>query len=108
MGARSAGNPHAACDVAGTGNVAWPRYCDTRKRKSEPTGNTNFDLNRRASPRPYREVKIIKETAAKAKKKPSDAVAIISYDELCRDRHSSSYAGRRTMPVELGIVSQQY
>ena len=29
----------------------------------------------------YREVKIIKETAAKAKKKPSDAVAIISYDE---------------------------
>ncbi len=29
----------------------------------------------------YREVKIIKETAAKAKQKPSDAVAIISYDE---------------------------
>ena len=28
----------------------------------------------------YREVKIIKETSAKAKKKPSDAVAIISYD----------------------------
>jgi len=33
--------------------VAWPRWCDTRRRKSEPTGNTNFDLNRRASPRPY-------------------------------------------------------
>jgi TRAP-type uncharacterized transport system substrate-binding protein/transposase len=29
----------------------------------------------------YREVKIIEETAAKAKQKPSDAVAIISYDE---------------------------
>src|SRR6201982_3164310 len=29
----------------------------------------------------YREVKLIKETAAKARKKPSDAVAIISYDE---------------------------
>ena len=29
----------------------------------------------------YREVKIIKETAAAAKRKPSDAVAIISYDE---------------------------
>jgi hypothetical protein len=29
----------------------------------------------------YREVKIIKETATKAKQKPSDAVAIISYDE---------------------------
>src|ERR1700751_2250264 len=29
----------------------------------------------------YREVKLIKEIAAKARKKPSDAVAIISYDE---------------------------
>lgn len=29
----------------------------------------------------YREVKIIKETAAKARQKPCDAVAIISYDE---------------------------
>src|SRR6202043_3952079 len=53
MGERSAGNPHAAFDVAGAGNVARSRYCDTRKRKSEPTVNTNFDLNRRASPRPY-------------------------------------------------------
>src|SRR6476646_4841944 len=52
-GERSAGNPHAAFDVAGTGNVAWSRCCDTRRRKSETTGNTNFDLNRRASPRPY-------------------------------------------------------
>jgi hypothetical protein len=52
-GERSAGNPHAAFDAAGTGNVAWSIYCDARKRKSEPTVNTNFDLNRRASPRPY-------------------------------------------------------
>ena len=28
--------------------------CDTRRRKSEPTGNTNFGLNWRASPRPHR------------------------------------------------------
>jgi hypothetical protein len=87
MGARSAGNPHAACDVAGTGNVAWPRYCDTRKRKSETTGNTNFDLNRRASPRPYREVQILKKAAAKESKKKKTSktsrkpVAIVSYDE---------------------------
>ena len=53
MGARSAGNPHAACDVEGAGNVAWSRCWDTRRRKGEPTGNPNFDLNRRASPRPY-------------------------------------------------------
>ena len=54
-GERSAGNPHAAFDVAGAGNVARSRSCDTRRRKGETTGNTNFDLNRRASPRPYRE-----------------------------------------------------
>ena len=33
--------------------MAWSRCCDTRNRKSEITGNTNIDLNRRASPRPY-------------------------------------------------------
>src|SRR5215475_10457805 len=52
-GERRAGNPHAAFEVAGAGNVAWSRCCDTRRRKSESTGNTNFDLNRRASLRPY-------------------------------------------------------
>src|SRR3974377_2212503 len=52
-GQGSAGNPHAACDVAGTGNVAWSRWCDTRKRKGETTGNTNFDLHRRARPPPH-------------------------------------------------------
>ena len=52
-GERSAGNPPAAFDEAGAGNVAWSRCCDTRDRKSETTGNTNIDLNRRASPRPY-------------------------------------------------------
>jgi hypothetical protein len=52
-GERSARNPHAAFDEAGAGNVARPRWCDTRRRKSEATGNTNFGLNRRASPRPY-------------------------------------------------------
>src|SRR3984957_17628118 len=55
-GERSAGNPHAAFDEAGAGNVARPRWCDTRRRKSEPTGNTNFGLNRRVSPRPYLQI----------------------------------------------------
>jgi RNA-directed DNA polymerase len=53
-GERSAGNLHAAFDEAGAGNVARSGWCDTRRRKGETTGNTNFDLNRRASPRPYR------------------------------------------------------
>ena len=54
-GERSAGNPHAACQTTRRGleNVARPRWCDTRRRKSEPTGNTNFALNWRASPRPH-------------------------------------------------------
>ena len=33
------GNPHAAFDVAGAGNVGWSRWCDTRRRKGETTGN---------------------------------------------------------------------
>ena len=37
--------------IAGT---AWSEWCDTRRRKGEPTGNTNIDLNRRVDPRPYR------------------------------------------------------
>jgi hypothetical protein len=52
-GERNARNWHVAFDAAGAGNVAWSRCCDTRRRKSESTGNTNFDLNRRASLRPY-------------------------------------------------------
>jgi hypothetical protein len=36
----------------------------------------------------YRQVKILKEAAAAAKKKPNDAVAVISYDE--KPRRSSS------------------
>ena len=53
------GNPHAAFDVVGAGNVAgsknvaWSKWCDTRRRKGEPTGYTNIDLNRRVSPRLY-------------------------------------------------------
>lgn len=34
-GKRSAGKPHAAFDVAGIGDAAWLKYCDTRIRKSE-------------------------------------------------------------------------
>src|SRR5262249_30469081 len=31
MGARSAGNPHAACDVEGTGDVAWSKGLPARQ-----------------------------------------------------------------------------
>src|SRR5207249_9714026 len=58
-GKRSAGNSHAPFDAAGAGNVAWSRSCDTRRRKSERTGNTNFDLHQRASPRPYCRVRSV-------------------------------------------------
>ena len=32
--------------------TAWSRYCDTRRRKGEPTVNTNIDLNRDAAAEP--------------------------------------------------------
>ena len=44
-GERSAGNPHAAFDEAGAGNVARPRWCDTAE-KERATGNTNLAKRR--------------------------------------------------------------
>src|SRR5437867_2047071 len=67
-GKRSAGNSHAPFDAAGAGNVAWSRSCDTRRRKSERTGNTNFDLHQRASPRPYCQARSV----ASAMRAPND------------------------------------
>jgi hypothetical protein len=37
MGARSAGNPHATCDVEGTGNVARSRGLPARQSSTLPT-----------------------------------------------------------------------
>ena len=47
--------PQAASAAGGAPKFSMARsgWCDTRRRKGETTGNTNFDLNRRASPRPY-------------------------------------------------------
>ena len=54
-GERSAGNPHAAFDEAEELETWHGRDGVTlADEKSEPTGNTNFGLNRRVSPRPYR------------------------------------------------------
>jgi hypothetical protein len=36
MGARSAGNPHAACDVEGTGNVARSKDLPARQSSTLP------------------------------------------------------------------------
>src|SRR5215471_3977104 len=45
-GERKAGNPPIAFDVAGTGNVAWSRYCDT----SQPKGRGNREHKLRPKP----------------------------------------------------------
>src|SRR5215470_14603115 len=45
-GERKAGNPHLAFDVAGTGNVAWSRCCDT----SQPKGRGNRENKLRPKP----------------------------------------------------------
>src|SRR5262252_6417655 len=45
-GERKAGNPPIAFDVAGTGNVAWSRCCDT----SQPKGRGNRKHKQRPKP----------------------------------------------------------
>src|SRR5215469_4302881 len=45
-GERKAGNPPIAFDVAGTGNVAWSRCCDT----SQPKGRGNREYKLRPKP----------------------------------------------------------
>src|SRR5215813_10104435 len=45
-GERKAGNPPIAFDVAGTGNVAWSRCCDT----SQPKGRGNREHKLRPKP----------------------------------------------------------
>ena len=55
-GARSAGNPHATCDVAGAGNQFTVRLVRHSQRKRGATDRPNLRSNG-ASPRPYRESK---------------------------------------------------
>ncbi len=76
------GNPHAAFDVAGAGNVARSSWCDTRKRKGEPTGNTNIDLNRRVSPRPYYVTGLIGPGDRKSVQPMAERLAPGKYDQL--------------------------
>ena len=52
MGARNAGNPHAACDVEGTGNVARSSGLPARQSSTLPMsiflgkdGNRNHEVN---------------------------------------------------------------
>ena len=42
MGARSAGNPHAACDVEGAGNVAWSGCLGQLARQSSTLPERRF------------------------------------------------------------------
>src|SRR6516225_7539458 len=52
-GARSAGNPHATCDVAGAGNRLTVRLVRHSQRKRGATDRPDLRSNG-ASPRPYR------------------------------------------------------
>src|SRR3954467_13081861 len=51
-GARSAGNPHATCDVAGAGNQVTVRLVRHSQRKQGATDRPDL-RNNGASPRPY-------------------------------------------------------
>src|SRR5215467_3174961 len=89
-GERNARNWHVAFDAAGAGNVAWSRCCDTRRRKSELTGNTNFDLNRRASLRPY-----LRATAGAIPAADSPRVTRVGIDGSTRNWRPRGVDGRR-------------
>ena len=52
-GKPDAGKLHVRFDERECGNGVWMRYCDTRKRKGEPTVNTNINLTHRATSRLY-------------------------------------------------------
>jgi len=65
MGARSAGNPHAACDVEGTGNVARSKGLPARQSSTLPskTGSGESGPQRRLKPTSLPEGGERKETA---------------------------------------------
>jgi hypothetical protein len=76
-------NPQRAGDQASSRTrsvITWNDYLERRDPEFKPKMLEVLCV--------YREVKVIKETAAAAKQKPSNAVAIISYDGPCRSRHS--------------------
>jgi hypothetical protein len=56
MGARSAGNPHAACDVEGTGNVARSKGLPARQSSTLLIGGiekTSASFEARSASRSY-------------------------------------------------------
>src|SRR5271165_6012627 len=54
MGARSAGNLHAACDVEGAGNVAWPKCVgQTGAPVLDPTDERGRETGSCATPAPF-------------------------------------------------------
>src|ERR1022692_2184130 len=67
------------------GTAASPSWCKARCARYSTSKRESRDPEFKAKMAEvlciYREVKIIKETAAAAKQKPSDAAAIVSYDE---------------------------
>src|SRR5215831_4206931 len=86
-GRRGCSRPMCANTGRARGTVAWASLLRARcassstSKRSSPTRSVTTWNAVTPTSCVYREVKLIKETAAKAKKKPSDAVAIISYDE---------------------------
>ena len=54
VGKPDAGNSHVRFDEGECGNGARLKYCDSRRRKGESTGNTNLSLNHRATSLLYR------------------------------------------------------
>ena len=97
----SARNADPAPNEAGAGNVARPRWCDTRRRKGEPTGNTNFGLNRRASPRPPTSAEMIGVSRAYA----AAASSVKNSENPCAPAvFAALFAGRISVEVAVDCL----
>jgi len=83
MGARSAGNPHAACDVEGTGNVARSRGLSARQSSTLPEGG-----EAKAFPTPIDQASAPKDSTGKRRL----GATISSWDASCGRRDSAKPA----------------
>src|SRR5215467_6518742 len=98
-GERSEGNPHAAFDVAGTGNVARSRCCDT----SQPKGRGNREHKLR--PKPARQSPTLPRADLQQRSIPSQlyppiAAAVAAAASTEKECQLLTHAAQQTMHTD--------
>src|SRR5262252_9553204 len=98
-GERKAGNPPIAFDVAGTGNVAWSRCCDT----SQPKGRGNREHKLR--PKPARQSPTLPRADLQQRSIPSQlyppiAAAVAAAASTEKECQLLTHAAQQTMHTD--------